>query len=228
MLGMIGAMEREVDMLRGAMEQVSVLEHAGLRFYSGTLLGKDVVLCRCGPGKVNAALCAQCMIERFAPQEIINFGVAGGIGDEVEITDIVVARDVCQHDMDTTAVGDEIGFISGLGRVKIPCDEGILRRLLDAAVQVGARVHVGTVASGDQFISTRGQRERVKNLFQAAAVEMEGGSVGHVCFQNGVKFGVMRCISDSGDEAAQMEYPAFCEIAAKKSMEIIRAFLTLS
>lgn len=225
-IGLIGAMTVEVEALKEKTENKRVSVISGMEFVEGTLCGKSVVLAVAGVGKVNAAMCAQTMILMFKPDVIINTGVAGGIGSGVKILDVVVATEVAQHDMDTSPLGDPVGLISGLNMVEMPCDEETCGRVCAAAESVGVKPYRGMIVSGDQFIGSQEQIDRIKTHFPAMAAEMEGASIGQVCTLNQVPFAVVRAISDGGDEAANMNYPQFVKIAAAKSVEIIQAYLT--
>ena len=213
-IGIIGAMEVEVQQLCSQMEDASVECISGITYTRGRLRGRECVVAMCGIGKVNAAMCAQTMILRYHPALVINTGVAGGIGDGVHIGDIVLATDVVQHDMDTTAVGDEKGFLSGVR--------------LAAKQMPDTNFHEGTVATGDQFISGAQALHRIRREFGAMACEMEGGSIGQVCYLNQVPFAVVRAISDNADETSHMDYPTFVQLAAQKSVRLIENFLELA
>lgn len=226
MVGIIGAMKVEVEALKALMQNVSISLISGIEFYSGTLNGKAVVVAVAGVGKVNAAICTQAMILKFEPKVIINIGVAGGLSPRLKIGDIAIATDVVEHDMDTSALGDEIGYISGLGMIKMPCSEQTVNMLEKAAETLdGINVIKGTIASGDQFISSDDKKNFISKQFGAVAAEMEGASVGHVCTVNGVDFCVIRAISDGADDNSHLSFPEFVELAAKNSIKMILAYL---
>ena len=222
MIGIIGAMPMEVDGLKERMTSRMTKTAAGVDFYSGVLSGVPCVVARCNPGKVNAALCAQIMISDYRPQAVINSGVAGGIGSEVHIGDLVVASAVVQHDMDTTPVGDKKGYLSGLGLIEIPAATRLTEPIVRAARDVYAgRVHLGVVATGDQFICSAQKLHELERDFHAVACEMEGGAVGHVCRANGVDFAVLRAVSDNADDDAAAAYSSFAPVAAQKGIELL-------
>lgn len=224
-IGLIGAMTVEVEALRDRMEGARRTEVSGMEFWEGTLCGRDVVLAVAGIGKVNAAMCAQTMILLFKPDAILNTGVAGGIGSGVKIMDVVVATAVAQHDMDTSALGDPVGLIPGLDAVEMRCDAALCDRACAAARSVGVEPVRGLIVSGDQFIGSQQQIDRIRAHFDARAAEMEGAAIGQVCAINGVPFTVIRAISDGGDDKAQMDYPQFVKIAAARSVRIVEEFL---
>ena len=226
-IGLIGAMTVEVEALKEKTENKRISVISGVEYVEGTLCGKDVVLAVAGVGKVNAGICAQTMILKFQPDVIINTGVAGGIGKQVKILDVVVATSVAQHDMDTSPLGDPVGFITGINKVTMDCDADTCDRLCAAAVACDVAPIRGMIVSGDQFIGSQEQIDKIRKSFDAMAVEMEGGAIGQVCTMNGgVPFAVVRAISDGGDDEANMNYPQFVKIACAKSVEIICAYLT--
>jgi adenosylhomocysteine nucleosidase len=225
-IGIIGAMKIEVEQLKTLMKDVVIECFSGIEFYIGQLCGKEVIVAVSGVGKVNAAVCTQTMIMKYSPSMIINTGVAGGIGSGIEICDIVVATSVVQHDMDTTPVGDPLGFISGIDIVEIPCSELISEKLVQAANKLDkVKVYSGIIATGDKFINKTEDIRFIGDNFNAIASEMEGASIGQVCYINGVDFGVVRTISDGGDEASHLDFPKFLQIAVKGSIELMINFL---
>lgn len=224
MIGIIGAMADEVNGLKAIMETVKVEKISSVEFFSGKICGIDAVVAEAGIGKVNAAITAQTMIMRYNTERIINIGVAGGLAPSLDIGDIVIADKVCEHDMDTTACGDEAGYISGLNRVYMDCDTETVNMLERAAESLGIHHITGTIASGDLFVSSDEQRTRIINTFSAAAAEMEGGAIGHVCTVNNVPFCVLRAISDSANSDSVVDFPAFAKKAAENSINIIKIF----
>lgn len=223
--GIICAMQLEMEGLRAHMTDTVTETVSGIEFVRGSIGGAPVVTAVCGVGKVFAALCAQTMILRYAPARVINTGVAGSLSPALTIGSIAIARDVVQHDMDTSPLGDPVGLLSGINIVHIPADATLSEALTESARCCGLTVQSGTVATGDQFISTTAQKERIREVFGAIACEMEGGAIGHVCYVNGMPFAILRAISDGGDEAAQMDYPTFARFAAANSVKVLTEFL---
>ena len=223
-IGIIGAMEIELEALRARMTDTQDEIVSGIRFTKGNLCGTPAVCAVSGVGKVAAALVAEAMILRFSVTHLLNTGVAGGLGAGLVVGDIVVADAVVQHDMDTTALGDPAGLISGLGIVKIPADPVFSATLQTATVMAGLVPHVGTVASGDLFVARDADKARIKAQFDAIACEMEGAAIGQVAYTNGVPFAVLRAISDGGDG---MEFSQFVGLAAERSVAVTTALLTL-
>jgi len=224
--GIIGAMEIEVAELRDSMDNISQEEISGVTYYKGKIHGKDVIVAKCGVGKVHAAVCAQTMILKYSPSVIINTGVAGSLDSKLNIADLVISDFVVEHDMDTSALGDPLGLISGLNIVKIPSAKRIVEKIRNAANDIeNTNVFIGTIATGDQFICTPEQKNHIVDNFDALCTEMEGAAIGHVCYLNKVDFCIVRSISDKADGTAHMDFPSFVKIAAKKSTRLIHNYL---
>ncbi len=224
MIGIIGAMQSEVEALQQQMKQVTVSTISGVDYYRGLLQGKEVVVAQCGVGKVFAAICAQTMILTYHPTCIINTGVAGGLTTDLCVGDITVATTLVQHDMDTSPLGDPVGLISGINVVHFSANEDVSAKLAKAAVAVGCVVKRGTIVSGDQFISTPEHKAKLCKNFDAVACEMEGAAIAHVCYVNQTPFAVLRAISDSASGDGAMEFTEFVELAADRSTKTIAEF----
>lgn len=226
MYGLIGAMALEIEQLLSEMTDRTDKKIGMDVFSSGKLYGKDVVLAVCGPGKVNAAICAMSMIREYAPEWVLNLGVAGAGDETVGIGDMVIAEAAVQHDMDTSPIGDPVGYISKVGLVQLPCDAALREKLLAAAAGVpGMKTVTGIIATGDQFICRAEDRTRIHSLYQARAVEMEGGAVAHACCVMGVPCGIVRSISDCANGESTMDYPTFAKLAAAHSAAVVAALL---
>lgn len=226
MIGIIGAMDVEIQGIVANMQIYEQKNVSNITFYKGTLENKDVVIAKCNPGKVNAAICAQTMILLFDVDAIINTGVAGNLSKELSICDVAIAKDVVQHDMDTSPLGDPVGYISGIDVVRINADERICALLGECAKGCDdTNVKTGTIASGDQFLNSSEVKEKIVSDFDAIAGEMEGASIGHVAYANGIPFGVLRVISDNADGESDMDFPQFCKVAADKSIKICMEFV---
>ena len=216
-IGIIGAMEIEVNDLVSRLENKESHLVSGITFYTGDLLGKRVAIARCGIGKVFAAICAEVMILKFAPKLLVNTGVGGALASGLNTGDIVVADKLCQYDMDTSPIGDPVGLVSGINRIWFETDEKAREILLTSAVELGLSASLGSIATGDRFVATRDLKNQIVENFGASACEMEGGAIAHVAFVNETPFIVVRAISDSADGEASMDYPTFLGIAAKNS-----------
>ena len=225
MVGLIGAMSVEVEALAEKMESRQITQIGLDTFISGKLFGQDAVVAVCGPGKVNAAVCAQKMITAFSPRWILNLGVAGAGADGISIGDLVVATAAVQHDMDISPIGDPVGFVSKVNLIEFPCDDTLRNQLVAAAKRAGLTVHEGIIATGDQFIQNGERRAAIHERFHSLAVEMEGGAVAHACYMNGVPFGILRSISDQADGQSNMDYPTFTKLAAAHSQQVVEELL---
>ena len=226
-IGIIAAMDKEAEGLKAAVENAKVKKVGGIEFFCGNIGEKEVVVARCGVGKVFAAMCAQTMILEFSPDCIINTGIAGGLDERLHILDAVVAESVVQHDMDTSPIGDPVGMISGINVIEINSDPDVSKTLMAAAQSCGVKCLSGIVATGDIFISTDEQRERIKRVFGAHCAEMEGGAVGQVCYVNRVPFGIIRTISDNYKSDVSMDYPTFAVKAADASVRLAVEFVRI-
>ena len=222
LIGIIGAMEIETEGLRANMTDKTEETVSGIRFTKGLLEGSPTVCATCGVGKVASALCAEAMILRYGVTALLNTGVAGGLAEGLVVGDVVLADYVVQHDMDTSALGDPVGLISGLNIVKIPADKALLDTLTAAAKASELNTTVGTVASGDLFVADPADKARIVAQFDAAACEMEGAAIGQVAYTNGIPFAVLRAISDGGDG---MEFSQFVGLAATRSVKVTREFV---
>ena len=225
MIGIIAAMNVEMESLRSHMENTETDVISGIRFVRGTLEGKEVVTAVCGIGKVFAALCAQTMILHYSPDRIINTGVAGTLTDKLDICSIAVSSAVVQHDMDTSPIGDPLGLISGINKIELPADRIMSGQLSACAKIMGIKTETGIIASGDQFVASSERKAFIVDHFKAIACEMEGAAIGQVCYVNKVPFCVLRAISDSADGSSHMDYPTFAKMAAEQSVALLRRFL---
>ena len=224
-IGIIGAMQMEVDALQAAMNQPVSESVSGITFVRGSIGRHEIIAAVCGIGKVFAAMCAQTMILRYQPQGIINIGVAGTVTSGLKVLDIAVADNVCQHDMDTSPLGDPVGLISGINQIYFPADKALAQAIGAAADKLGIRHTTGTIASADHFIHTQEKKTWIHETFNAIAAEMEGGSIGHVCTVNQVPFAVLRTISDG--DGGTMDYNTFAQKAALQSIDVIMEALAV-
>lgn len=223
LIGIIGAMDIEVDGIVSSMENIATKEISGIRFAYGTLNGKKVVIAKCGIGKVFAAICTQTMILEYHPDVIINTGVAGTLTYKLGVLDVAIAENVVQHDMDTSAIGDPKGLISGINVIYINANKEVTNAFETACKGLKCNSYVGTIASGDKFIADKSDKANIKECFNAIACEMEGAAVGQVCYVNNVPFGIIRAISDG--DGAEMDYMTFAGKAAEQSIMITKKFI---
>jgi adenosylhomocysteine nucleosidase len=224
-IGVIGALAEEVEGLISMLGEHSVEEYSGIKFHSGVLSGKSVVIAKCGVGKVFAAICAEAMILNYAPSLIVNSGVGGAIAPGLKTADIAIATKLVQHDMDTSPLGDPKGLISGINKIYFDADGRAVKILEESSAELGYNASLGIVASGDRFVAGSEEKERIASEFCAIACEMEGAAIAHVAFVNKTPFAVIRAISDSADGNATMSYTEFLPIAAKASSALTLALI---
>ena len=226
-IGIIGAMNEEVVELLADMINQKSEEIGNLKFYEGELKGRDVVLVECGIGKVNAAMCATLLIERFKVDQVIFTGVAGGVNPEIEIGDIVISTELIEHDFDCSAFGMDKGVIPRMANSKFKADEEMIALAEKVAVEKfgEARVWKGRILSGDQFVASPEKIEWLREYFVGECTEMEGASVAHVCELLGVPFLIIRAVSDKANSEAHVDFKEFTLLAAKNSKMIIEGML---
>lgn len=222
-LGIIGAMEEEVETLLAQMESKSFSTHAGSSFCEGRLSGLDCVVVQCGIGKVNAALCAQILCDVYGVTHIVNTGIAGSLCAELDIGDLVVSRDAMYHDFDCCHFGYPMGKVPGMPEC-YPADEALIKLAFAAAeAENPGHTRVGRVASGDQFVCSREQKDRIISVTGALCTEMEGAGIAQTAYRNGVPFVILRAISDKADDSAEMDYPTFEKMAAHRCAGLVMA-----
>ncbi|MBQ3278969.1 MAG: 5'-methylthioadenosine/adenosylhomocysteine nucleosidase [Clostridia bacterium] len=223
-VGIIGAMDIEVASLKEAAQISETVEIAGMEFCAGTLGGKNMVLVKCGVGKVNAGICAQVLASVFGCAAVINTGVAGSLDPRLDIGDIVVATDAVQHDMDGAALGFAKGEIPYTGLRAFPADPGLRKAAVRAVQEAAPGIHVfeGRICSGDQFISSREQKDAILADFGGLCCEMEGAAIAQACCLNRIPFVVIRAISDKSDGSHSVEYETFATEAAAHCAAIVR------
>lgn len=214
-IGIIGAMELEVETLKQQMENPSVTTRAGMAFYEGTLSGVNVVVVQCGIGKVNASLCVQILADLFAVTHVINTGIAGSLDPELDIGDILISRDAVHHDVDVQIFGYAPGEVPGIGFREFPANKEMGEKALALCKEeTDFKARMGRVVSGDQFISDSAVKERLISVFGGSCAEMEGASIAQGAYLNGLPFLILRAISDKADGSAEMDYPTFERAAA--------------
>ncbi len=220
-LGIIGAMQVEVEILLGRMEGRTEKTIAGSTFHEGTLAGMPSVVVQCGVGKVNAAICAQILCDCFGVTHLVNTGIAGSLCAELDIGDLVVSTDAMYHDFDCVHFGYEYGRIPGMDVVSFPADESMMALAFAAAEAVNpGHTKKGRVASGDQFVAEKALKEKIISATQALCTEMEGAAIAQTAWRNQIPFVILRAISDKADDSAEMDYPTFERIAAHRCAEV--------
>ena len=222
-IGIIGAMELEIETLKEKMNITKTVYKANMDFFEGTLNGTDIVLVKCGIGKVNAGICAQILAGDFNVTHIINTGVAGSLDARLDIGDIVVSTSATYHDMDVTVFGYKLGEVPQLGTPEFFADENLaeLAKTSCETVNPTIKVFKGRVVSGDQFICSQSAKDYIVENFEALCTEMEGAAIAHGAFLNKIPFVVIRAISDKADDSAEMDYPTFEKKAAEHSAKLV-------
>ena len=229
-LGIIGAMQEEIETLLGLMENKTEKEIAGSVFHQGRLEGLPVTVVQCGIGKVNAGICVQVLVDRFGVGRVINTGVAGSLDERLDVGDLVVSTDCAMHDFDVTPLGYAPGQVPGLDTLAFPADAGMRESVCAAAAAVAPDIKVleGRVVSGDQFISAAQQKERILATFGGLCCEMEGCAIAQAAYLNGVPFVVVRAISDKpGAEGQVVDYNTFEKKAARDCARIVARMVEL-
>ena len=223
-LGIIGAMEQEVETLLSLLEERNTTTHAGVAFHEGRLDGKDVVVVQCGIGKVNAALCVQMLCDFYQVTHLVNTGIAGSLDAVLDIGDLVISVDAMYHDVDVTNFGYVPGQMAGMP-ASFPADSALVNAAFAAAEAVNpGHTRKGRVASGDQFVCEQGLKDKIIAVTGAACTEMEGAAIAQAAYRNGVPFVIIRAISDKADNSADMDYPTFERIAAHRCAAVTRTF----
>ena len=220
-LGIIGAMDLEVETLLGLMENKTETQVAGSCFHEGTLHQLPVVVVQCGVGKVNAALCTQILCDRFSVTHLVNTGIAGSLCADLDIGDLVISQDAMYHDLDIHYFGYAVGQVPGMDVLAFPADQALTGYALHAAEQVHpGHARIGRVASGDQFVCDNQLKQAIIDHTQALCTEMEGAAIAHTAYRNRIPFVIIRAISDKADNSASMDYPTFEREAAHHCAEV--------
>lgn len=222
-IGIIGAMDLEIELLKNKTDIKRKENIAGFDFYIGFIDDKNVIITCCGVGKVNAASCTQILIDRFGVDSIINTGIAGGLHESVKICDVVISNNVTHHDVRKAQMESFFPYKS--------CFESD-EELIDAASKAcrlhrseNWNYHIGRIISGESFIEDSEIKRRLVRDYSPHCVEMEGSAIGHVAHINNIPFVIIRSISDNADDEATISYNAFESIAANKSAEIVLSMI---
>ena len=227
-IGIIGAMEVEVETLKKDMEVGRVVKKAGMEFHEGVLNGMPVVVVRSGICKVNAAVCTQILIDDFGVDGIINTGVGGSLNAEINIGDIVISTDVVHHDVNAVEFGYALGQIPQMKVFSFPADEMFAEKAKAACNRVNPDITVwrGRICSGDQFVSSQEQKDQIIKAFHGWCTEMEGAGIAQAAYLNDVPFIIVRAISDKADNSAYVDYATFEKKAAEHSVRLVEALMS--
>lgn len=226
-IGIIGAMEEEVAVLKQEMNIEETVDYASMRFCKGTLCGKNVVIVRSGIGKVNAAICAQVLVDRFNVDILINTGIAGSLDAAIDIGDMVISTDLVEHDMDATIFGDPLGQVPRMDTFSFPAAAGLIEKAVAANEEANPdiKTFTGRIVSGDQFVSSAEVKEKLVKNFGGKCTEMEGAAIAHAAYLNKISCVIIRAISDKADNSATMDYPTFEKKAIEHSVRLVRNLL---
>ncbi len=226
-IGIIGAMEEEVSLLKEEMEIQETVEYATMTFCKGILCGKEVVIVRSGIGKVNAAACTQILVDKFHVDVLVNTGVAGSLDATIDIGDVVISTDLVEHDMDTSVFGDPLGQIPRMDTFSFPADPVLVEKAAAANREANPDIHTftGRIVSGDQFVSSKEVKDKLVAVFQGRCTEMEGAAIAHTAYLNKVSCVIIRAISDKADNSAEMDYPTFEKLAIERSVRLMKNLL---
>ncbi|MCI8504707.1 MAG: 5'-methylthioadenosine/adenosylhomocysteine nucleosidase [Lachnospiraceae bacterium] len=227
MIGIIGAMEEEVDQIKEMMEEVSVETRASMNFFKGIFEGRQVVVVRSGIGKVNAGICTQILADVYGVDAVINTGIAGSLQTQIDIGDIVLSTDTLQHDVEAEAFGYPAGQIPRMDTLAFLADERLLRCAEECCNRVNPDIKTfrGRVLSGDQFIADSEKKDWLVKTFGGCCTEMEGAAIGQTAYLNGIPFLIIRAISDKADGSASMDYPEFESKAISHTVALMRAMV---
>lgn len=226
-IGIIGAMDIEVDALKEQMLDVTRVNKASMEFYQGKLNGKDVVVVRSGIGKVNAAVCTQILADVFEVEAVINTGIAGSLRNEINIGDIVVSTDALQHDMDAVEFGYPKGQIPGMKVFSFVANAALRETAVRVCQKVNSDIQVfeGRIVSGDQFVARAEVKNEIIKEFAGYCTEMEGAAIAQAAYLNGIPFVVVRAISDKADNSATMDNLTFERQAAQHCVNLVGEML---
>ena len=223
-LGIIGAMDVEVALLKEKMENPVTAIHGASVYCEGTLEGLPAVVVQCGVGKVNAAICAQILISVYGATHLVNTGIAGSLCVELDIGDLVISKDAMYHDFDCVHFGYEMGRVPGMCVTAFPADAAMVEKAFAAADAVNpSHAKIGRVATGDLFVATQPAKDTIIEKTGALCTEMEGAAIAHTAYRNGVPFVIIRAISDKADNSVEMDYPVFEAIAAQRCARVTMA-----
>lgn len=222
-IGIIGAMDVEVALLKEKMDITRTEEYARMTFCEGRIGSQAVVVVKSGIAKVNAAICVQILVDRFAVTHVINTGVAGSLDNEINIGDVVVSTEAQYHDVDATIFGYQMGEVPQLGVATFPADPKLRAMAVRAVKEAAPDINVfeGKVVSGDQFISTHDRKAELAKQFNGKCAEMEGTAIAQASWLNNIPYVIIRAISDKADESSSESYDVFEGKAARHCAAIV-------
>lgn len=223
LIGIIAAMQEEMQELKLRMADIIEEKHKDITFYKGSISNKKCILVKCGVGKVNAARVTQLLIDKYNVSQIINIGSAGAIKDNINYGDIIIGKELVQHDFDITAFGHEKGYITDIGKT-FYSDENLIKKAYDLMKNIFDKkydVHIGNIASGDIFITNMETAKSLLEDFNSDCVEMEGAAIAQVCYLENIPFICIRSISDTPNGNNNVEHDKYLELVSKRCAEFI-------
>ena len=219
-IGIMGAMAEEIEPLLKMVESFEKIEHANNVFYKAIYKNFTLIIVYIKIGKVNSTLTATVLVEKFGIEKLIFSGVAGAINPKLGIGDLVLASTLVQHDVDLTAFGHPWGFIPESGDfIKPDKDLGDIAK--KTAKKLNINLFEGVIATGDQFVASPQKKEFISKTYKADALEMEGASVAYVCKTYNIAFCILRSISDSADNEADVSFDEFLKSSAQTSAKFV-------
>ncbi len=230
MLAIIGALDEEVALLKADLTIEREARHAGINVVEGAYRGVDLVLAKCGVGKVNAAICAQMLIDLYKPDRVVFSGVAGGLLPNLSVGDMVIASHLIQFDVDLTAFGRRHGELPDTDRM-IQSDPDMVQAAADAfdkafdGTDETPNLMIGTVVSGDRFVKDSETLKWLQREFGAFATEMEGAALGYTCDMSSVPFVIIRGISDGAGESAEVDFEANLSAVCRNGYRLLQAYI---
>lgn len=222
MIGIIGAMEEEINGIKHYIKNIETNTISNIEFYSGNINNVNVVLAKCGIGKVNASMCAEAMIMKYNPTEILHIGIAGSLKNDLKIYDCLIANKSVQYDIDLTAFGNALGQLDEFDTAFIDCDKDIVNKLENIVKSLNINYKIGIVATADKFVNNAQDKQFIADTFDADACEMEGGATNQICYKNNIKCGILRIISDSGNNE---DYNKFKIDSSNKLVDIMLKYI---
>ncbi len=221
-IAILGAMDEEVKLIKQSLNALQEVTYSHLVFYTGELHGHEIILVKCGIGKVASAVATTMIIEKFNPDFVVNTGSAGGFDKELDIGDIVISDVVTHHDVDLTVFGYVAGQCAGMPENYV-CNEQLIEAAEASARSIeGIKVKKGLVCSGDSFVGNDELALAIKSKFPSMkAVEMEGAAIAQTAYLMGIPFLIIRSLSDIAGKTSTVSFQAYLEQAAKNSAHLV-------
>ncbi len=228
MVGLISAEKQELDEILKLMHNKNEEIFGAFKFIKGKINNKECIAALSGVGKVCSSICTQTLILKYSPEFILNVGVAGGIGEKVNVFDVVIANNVVQYDFDLSPLQNrKKGEIPALNLIEIPCSSWIVKNILNSTKNTikDIKIHCGTIVTGDKFINSPTKLMQLNKEFNGLACDMESGSIGQTCYLSKIDFGIIRGISDNANSTAHVDFENYIEKASENASQVLYKFL---